>query len=91
MEYADTGDKTTGVLTSCGPEVRMKRYCIKSNDSRVEFVDVLKEIEDGFLVRYTRQKDGYEKITEDTMSRHLLDICLKTGYIYEPAMSQVVA
>jgi len=80
-----------GALLSGGPEERMKRYCIKSHESRVEFFDVLKEIEGGFLIRYTRQKDGYEKVTEDTMTRHLLDICLKTGYIYEPVMNQVVA
>jgi hypothetical protein len=50
---------------------------------RIEYVDILRETEEGFFIRLTRLSDGNEKITEEFMSRHLFDICLKTGYIYE--------
>ncbi|MDR1587887.1 MAG: hypothetical protein LBS57_10560 [Treponema sp.] len=63
----------------------MKRYCIKCRNDRIEFIDIIKEIEDGYLIRLTRINDGNEKIIEETMTHHLFNICLKTGYIYEMA------
>lgn len=63
----------------------MKRYCIKSRSGRTEYLDIVREIEDGFLIRLTRISDGNEKIIEESLTRHLFDICLKTGYIYEEA------
>jgi len=61
----------------------MKRYCIKCETDRVEFLDVLRETEDGYLVRVIRVKDGYDKVIEETLPHHLFEVCLKTGYIYE--------
>jgi hypothetical protein len=61
----------------------MKRYCIKSREGRVEYFDIIGEVEDGYKVRLTKLYDGNEKIIEEYMSRHLFDICYKTGYIYE--------
>ncbi|MDR2134435.1 MAG: hypothetical protein LBP27_04945 [Treponema sp.] len=63
----------------------MKRYCIKCRNDRIEFIDIIREIEDGYLVRLTRINDGNEKTTEETITHHLFNICLKTGYIYEMA------
>jgi hypothetical protein len=60
----------------------MKRYCIKSQPSSVEYLDVLNEKEDGFIIRVTRIKGGYEKILEEFISRHLFEVCIKTGFIY---------
>jgi hypothetical protein len=62
---------------------RMKRYCVKCRAGRIEYIDIIKETSDGFLIRLTRLSDGNEKIIEEAMTRHLFDICLKTGYIYE--------
>ncbi|WP_043923106.1 hypothetical protein [Leadbettera azotonutricia] len=61
----------------------MKRYCIKCRAGRIEYFDVLAENDDGFKVRLTRISDGNEKVIEEFMSRHLFDICYKTGYIFE--------
>ncbi|MDR1253113.1 MAG: hypothetical protein LBK62_13270 [Treponema sp.] len=61
----------------------MKRYCIKCRSGQIEYLDIIKEIEDGYLIRLTRLNDGDEKTSEETMTRHLFNICLKTGYIYE--------
>jgi hypothetical protein len=61
----------------------MKRYCIKCRTGRIEYIDMLRETEEGFFIRLTRLSDGNEKITEEFMTRHLFDMCLKTGYIYE--------
>ncbi|MDR2159492.1 MAG: hypothetical protein LBP23_05435 [Treponema sp.] len=70
----------------------MKRYCIKGRPGRIEYLDVLREIEDGFLIRLTRVTDGNERIIEESITRHLFNICLKTGYICEiPAETAIVA
>ena len=69
-----------------------KRYCVKCRTDRVEYIDIIREIEDGYLIRLTRISDGNEKITEETMTRHLFNICLKTGFICElPANTASVA
>ena len=61
----------------------MKRYCIKCRSGKIEYFDILSETDDAYNIRLTRLSDGNEKIIEDTMSRDLFDICLKTGYIFE--------
>jgi len=61
----------------------MKRYCIKCRAGRIEFFDIVSESDDGYKIRLTRLSDGDEKIFEESMSRHLFNICVKTGYIYE--------
>ena len=61
----------------------MKRYCIKCRAGRLEYFDIISENDFGLIIRLTRLCDGSEKIIEETMSRHLFDICVKTGYIYE--------
>lgn len=61
----------------------MKRYCLKSRAGQIDYIDIIKEIEDGYLVRLTRFCDGTCKISQETMTRHLFNICVKTGCIYE--------
>ena len=67
----------------------MKRYCIKCRADRKEYIEIIKEIEDGYLIRFTRLSDGNERISEETMTRHLFNICLKTGFIYETLAESV--
>jgi len=61
----------------------MKRYCIKCREGRIEYFDVISENDEEFLIRLTRLSDGSERIIDETMSRHLFNLCLRTGYIYE--------
>ncbi|MDR1278089.1 MAG: hypothetical protein LBK02_05020 [Treponema sp.] len=63
----------------------MKRYCVKCRAGRIEYIDILRETEDGFFTRLTRLSDGNEKVIDEFMSRNLFDMCVKTGYIYEIA------
>jgi hypothetical protein len=59
---------------------------------RIEYIDIIRETEEGFFIRLTRLSDGNEKITDEFMSRYLFDICLKTGYLCEtPAQVSSVA
>ena len=61
----------------------MKRYCIKCRSGRIEYFDVISEDDFGLNIRLTRVSDGNEKIILEKMTRHLFEICVKTGYIYE--------
>jgi hypothetical protein len=61
----------------------MKRYCIKARPGRSEYMDILAETEAGYKIRLTRIADGDERIQEEYIDRHLFDICIKTGYLYE--------
>ena len=61
----------------------MKRYCIKSRAGRIEYFDILSENDEGYRIRLTRLSDGNERTIEESMPRHLFNMCIKTGYIYE--------
>ena len=61
----------------------MERYCIKCRAGKLEYFDIISEDDSGLIIRLTRLSDGNERIIEESMSRHLFDICVKTGYIYE--------
>jgi hypothetical protein len=61
----------------------MKRYNVKCQPGKTEYLDILQELEDEYLVRFTRLNDGTEKITEEKMPRSLFDMCVKTGYLYK--------
>jgi hypothetical protein len=61
----------------------MKRYYVKTSTGRLEYFDVLEENEEEYRIRLTKIRDGDEKTLENSISRELFDMCLKTGYIYE--------
>jgi hypothetical protein len=69
----------------------MKRYCVKCREGKIEYFDILSEVEDGYKVKLTKIYDGNEKVSEEYMSRHLFNICFKTGYIYEMERAATVA
>jgi len=62
----------------------MKRYFIKCRAGKIEFLDIISENDDGYRIRLTRLSDGTEKIIEESIPRHLFNLCVKTGYLYEP-------
>jgi len=59
----------------------MKRYSINCLVGNTEYVDILKEMENEYLVRFTRNRNGNIKTTEETITRHLFNICVQTGYL----------
>ena len=61
----------------------MKRYCIRCQTGKIEYFDIISEGDTEYQIRLTRLSDGGERTIEESMSRHLFNICVKTGYIYE--------
>ena len=66
----------------------MKRYSIKCLPGNTEYIDILKELDNEYVVRFTRDTHGNVKTTEETITRHLFNICVQTGYI-RPMEAQV--
>ncbi len=61
----------------------MKHYILKSHSQNVDYMTVESESEDGYIIKIVRDKDGYEEITTDFISKELFESCLRTGYITE--------
>jgi hypothetical protein len=58
----------------------MERYTMKSFNPQ-DYMTIVKEMEDGMIVRIVRDRDGYEDVTTDFISRDLFDSCIRTGYL----------
>ncbi len=59
----------------------MGTYTLKSIGDQTDYMTVVKEMDDGYVVRIIRDKDGYTDVTTDYMSRTLFESCIRTGYI----------
>ncbi len=64
-----------------------KSYALKSHNSN-DYLTVEKELDDGFVIRIVRDKDGYEEIVTDFISKVLFDSCIRTGYLTEIEIPQ---
>jgi hypothetical protein len=58
----------------------MERYTMKSFNP-CDYMTVVKDMDDGMIVRIVRDRDGYEDVTTDFISRDLFDSCIRTGYL----------
>ncbi len=52
---------------------------------------IVKETEEGYAVRIVRDKDGYNEITNDFISKALFESCIRTGYLTKIANPEEVA
>ena len=58
----------------------MDFYRLKSSNP-TDYMTILREMEDGFVVKIVRDRDGYEEEITDFLSKSLFESCLRTGYI----------
>ncbi|MBU0927851.1 MAG: hypothetical protein KKA67_08885 [Spirochaetes bacterium] len=63
--------------------ITMKTFAIKSTDRAPSVLELMGEIEDGYVVRIVRHRDDWDDVSEEFMTRELFDTCVRTGYIYE--------
>ena len=59
----------------------MAYYTLKSIGNSSDYMTIIKETEDGFVVRIVRDKDGYDDIKTDLISKSLFESCIRTGYL----------
>lgn len=48
----------------------------------------MEEINEGYIVKIIRDRDGFEDISTDFLSRDLFESCLRTGYLTKSTVSQ---
>ena len=61
----------------------MKSFALKSIGNKQDFLTIVREMDDGFVVRIIRDMDGYEDVKTDYISKELFESCLRTGYLTE--------
>ena len=59
----------------------MESYLLKSHSQSNDYMTLLEEVDEGYIVRIIRDKDGYEEVVTDFISKMLFDSCVRTGYI----------
>ncbi|MCR5612121.1 hypothetical protein [Treponema sp.] len=59
----------------------MGTYTLKSIGKSTDYMTIVKEMDDGYVVRIVRDRDGYDEIKTDFISHSLFDSCVRTGYI----------
>lgn len=61
----------------------MKNFTLKSIGNSSDYLTIVREMDDGFVVRITRDLDGYEDVKTDYISKELFESCIRTGYLTE--------
>lgn len=71
----------------------MKSYSLKSLGNKNDYMTILNEQENGFVIRIVRDQDGYEDTKTDFLSKELFESCIRTGYLteIEPAAAAISA
>lgn len=61
----------------------MKSYSLKSLGNKNDYMTILRETNDGYVIRIVRDLDGFNDIKNDFLSKELFDTCIRTGYLTE--------
>ena len=69
----------------------MECYSLKGHASSNDYMMIMREMDEGYVVRIVRDKDGYEDISTDFISRDLFDSCVRTGYLTKVAKNELRA
>lgn len=59
----------------------MGSYTLKSIGKSSDYMTIVREMEEGYVVKIVRDKDGYSDVTTDYISKTLFESCLRTGYL----------
>lgn len=69
----------------------MDCYLLKGHGSSKDYMQIVREMDEGFVVRIVRDMDGYEDVTNDFISKTLFESCVRTGYISKVETAEMVA
>ena len=65
----------------------MGTYILKSIGKSQDYMTLVREMDDGYVVRIVRDEDGYNDVTTDYISKALFDSCVRTGYLTKVSAS----
>jgi len=71
------------------PEVQMKDYRIQGNADYTTFVSLVEEFDDSYKVIIKKTTESVTKEKTEMLSKHLLELCLRTGYMSEVNQAQM--
>jgi len=74
-----------------GVRTKMKTYTLKSIGKKTDYMTIIREMEDGYVVKIVRDMDGYEDVKTDYISKELFESCIRTGYLTEIAQPVKIA
>lgn len=60
-----------------------KSFTLKCIGKNTDYMTIVREMEDGFVVKIVRDLDGYKDIKTDYISKELFDSCIRTGYLVD--------
>lgn len=66
----------------------MGTYTLKTIGKSTDYMTIIKEMEDGYVVKIVRDEDGYDDVTTDYISKTLFDSCIRTGYLTKVATEE---
>lgn len=69
----------------------MGTYTLKSIGKTTDYMTIVREVEDGYVVRIVRDRDGYDEVKTDYISKSLFDSCIRTGYLTKIEVEEKVA
>lgn len=69
----------------------MGTYTLKSIGKSTDYMTIVNEMEDGYVVRIVRDRDGYDEVKTDFISHSLFDSCVRTGYLTKVEDTQKMA
>ncbi len=69
----------------------MECYSLKGHACTNDYMMIMREMDEGYVVRIVRDKDGYEDVTTDFISRDLFESCVRTGYVTKIEASELHA
>ena len=61
----------------------IKSYSLKILVNKNDYITILKETDDGYVIKIVRDLDGYEDTKTDFLSKELFESCIRTGYLTE--------
>ncbi len=66
----------------------MDYYMLKTNNSTQDYVTIIQETEEGYMIRINRDLDGYEEVRNEYITKELFESCLRTGYLTKVTKKQ---
>ena len=69
-------------------EADVETYSLRTLNGSNDFITLLRETDEDFVIRIVRDKDGYNEITNEFMSKELFDTCVRTGYLTKVEATQ---
>lgn len=67
----------------------MKDYRIQGNEDYTTYVSLVEEFDDSYKVIIKKTGESFTKEKTEMLSKHLLELCVRTGYMSEINQTQM--